>query len=91
MKIVKIISNPYTKEDLAILLQDESPDVLDYAGDANLRKTPDGMEVLKIDFWSNDKFWFLKDVMYLDADENTEAYKIDKGWHRLNYLANNTY
>ena len=79
MKIIRIIRNPYADKDLALFYTNNCVGNTD----CQYNTLQSGLEVLKIDYFVNDRFKQHFDTYYLDADENTTAYKRDKGWYDI--------
>ena len=85
MKIIRIIKNPFADKDLALSYTNNC------VGDTDCRyeTLQSGLDVIKIDYLENDRFKQHFDTYYLEADENTTAYKRDNGWYEIMDVMNN--
>lgn len=79
MKIIRIIKNPYKDKDLALSFTNN------YIGDTDCQyKTlQSGLEVLRIEYFENDRFKQHWDSYYLEVDSDTTAYKRECGWYDI--------
>jgi hypothetical protein len=86
MRIIGFINNPYTQSDFAMYLKDN------YEGDNaptspvnkdSLEKTKSGLQLVKIEFWRNERFqdlfWQGESISYVE-DDNTNFEKRGRPW-----------
>lgn len=71
MKIIRIIKNPFADKDLALSYTNNS---VGYT-DCRYETLQSGLEVLKIDYFENDRFKQHWDSYYVEVDSDTTAFK----------------
>ncbi len=79
MRIIRIIKNPYKDKDLALSFTNNC------VGDTDCRyeTLQSGLEVLKVEYFENDRFKQHRDSYYVEVDSDTAAYKRENGWYDI--------